>query len=607
MTTPESSQSTLIARVAVGIAQGAALCLLAYAASMNAWPATNPYAFAPLMTVVVFVPLVVVLGLAELPLRTLAIWATAAAVVCAGLAAYDIFRDPSSGSNWPDWSYGPRRDPDVVVWLALAGGLFVANALVTAGASDRRYIASYPTYFEVSWRQGVQIALASLFAGAFWFVLWLGGELFRLIGIKFLANLVAQDAFAFPAMAVVFAYAIHVADARAGIVQGARTLTLVLLSWLLPVMTLFAVAFLLALPFTGLEALWSTRSATAILLAAVATLVFLINATYQDGRREPPPAAVLRYASVAATLVLAPLVGLAAYGLALRVQQYGWTPERVKAFACVAIAACYAIGYAVAALRWRERLADIETVNVVAAFTTLAVLILLLTPFADPARISVADQLSRLKNGTTPPEKLDVDFLRFRAGRYGMAALDELAAQDKESASDSVGARARLALRAKNAYELYAPEPAATPQSRAANITVQPAGQTLPERFLTQDWNSAPDQWQLPGCLKRVNAKCDAIIADLDDDGSPEIVLFGSEARSAFRATDTGAWDYLGPVLNWQCPGVTDAVHAGEFRMVVAPLKEIEVGEYRLRINPICRASRRTRCEVSGGCPFGPP
>jgi len=111
-------------------------------------------------------------------------------------------------------------------------------------------------------------------------------------------------------------------------------------------------------------------------------------------------------------------------------------------FACIGVAACYAIGYAVAALRWHALLADIETTNVVGEFTALALLLLLFTPVADPARIAVADQMKRLRNGTTPPEKFDVSFLRFHGGRYRMAVLDELAAS--KDPSDSVAARAHV-------------------------------------------------------------------------------------------------------------------------------------------------------------------
>src|SRR5262249_55112898 len=183
-----------------------------------------------------------------------------------------------------------------------------------------------------------------------------------------------------PATPFVAACALHLTDARAGFVEGARTLALALLSWLLPVMTLFAIAFVLALPFTGLEPLWSTRRATAILLVAAAALVILINAAYQDGRYDSP--APLRYASRAAALMLVPLVGLAAYGLSLRVTQYGWTTERVNAAACIVVASCYALGYAATALGWRRRLAGIEATNIATALVVLAVLLALFTPVA---------------------------------------------------------------------------------------------------------------------------------------------------------------------------------------------------------------------------------
>src|SRR5262249_36324209 len=243
-------------------------------------------------------------------------------------------------------------------------------------------------------------------------LLWIGAELFRLIRIEFLADLIKRDWFSIPATAFVFACALHMTDARAGLVEGARTLALALLSWLLPVMTLFAIAFVLALPFTGLEPLWSTRQATAILLVASAALVVLINAAYQDGRYDSP--ALLRYASRAAALVLVPLVGLAAYALSLRVAQYGWTPQRVNACAGIVITGCYAIGYAAASLR--RRLAGIEATNIVTALAVLVVLLALFTPVADPAKIAVADQVRRLQDGRISVDKFDYEFLRFRSG-----------------------------------------------------------------------------------------------------------------------------------------------------------------------------------------------
>jgi hypothetical protein len=116
-------------------------------------------------------------------------------------------------------------------------------------------------------------------------------------------------------------------------VRGVRTLASTLLSWLLPLTTLIAAGFLAALLFTGLDPLWATRRAASLVLAIAAVLIVLINAVYQDGEREHPAAFILRSAGIVAAVALTPLVAIAAHAVMLRVNQYGWTLERVFAAA----------------------------------------------------------------------------------------------------------------------------------------------------------------------------------------------------------------------------------------------------------------------------------
>ncbi|MCC7347242.1 MAG: DUF4153 domain-containing protein, partial [Variibacter sp.] len=314
-----------ICRVLLGFAQGVALYILYRTFEQKAWPATDPTVFAPLALTTTFVPVLVMAGLGSLRGRTLALWTLAAAAILAGLALHDIAR--GAIDNFSDQFSRAAGSP--TLWFFCAVGLFIAHALVTAGDNDRRFVATYPRYFDVAWKHGVQLALAVLFIGTFWILLWLGAELFRLIKLTALAELLRKPWFAAPATTATFACAIHVTDVRAGLVRGMRTLTLTLLSWLLPLMAALTAAFLLALPFTGLEPLWNTRRATHVLLAAAAALVFLLNAAYQDGAAETPLARILRYAEMVAAVALVPLVAISAYGLTLRVQQYGWTPERI--------------------------------------------------------------------------------------------------------------------------------------------------------------------------------------------------------------------------------------------------------------------------------------
>jgi hypothetical protein len=368
-----------------------------------------------------------------------------------------------------------------------------------------------------------------------------------------------------------------------------RTLALTLLARLLPMMAAFAIAFLLALPFTGLQPLWNTRQATATLLVAAAALIFLINAAYQDGQSGGAVARVVRYARGAAALVLVPLVALAAYGLTLRAQQYGWTPPRIIAGACVVVASCYAVGYALAAVRGVLALKWLEPTNVVAAYVIIGVVLCLFSPVADPARIAVADQIRRLETGRVTPEQFDYRFLRFWSGRYGKAALERLAAQTEGPQAATISERAREAKSRLNPWQSGVLS--ATAQSRGANIAVvHPRGEALPDGFLRFDWTKEATASQLPRCLTATDTRCEAVLLDLDGDGNVEVVLFalrgggGVVTAGAFKAGADQRWTWLGGIANIYCPGVREALAAGQVKAIEPPLKEIDLNGIRLRI-----------------------
>jgi Domain of unknown function (DUF4153) len=576
-----SIRTLAVLRVAIGLAQGVVLYFLYQASETRSWPATEGILFAALLVVAIFVPIAVIAGVGNLRPRTLLFWALVVAAVSAGAGGYDVFRDPVAASGM---AASPRNIPGFAFWVAITATLFIGQALVSAADAERRLVASYPAYFDTAWKQGLQFTLAGLFTGLLWLLLWLGAELFKLITLDFLSTALRRPWFAIPVTLMAFACAIHVTDVRAALVTGARTLKLTLEAWLLPVMTLFAVVFLAALPFIGLQPLWGTRQATSILLCSAAALIFLINAAYQDGR-SGPSAGVLRYAQVIAALALVPLVALAGYALMLRVDQYGWTPQRITAFACLAIASCYAAGYAFAALRSGLALRQVEVTNVLTAWVVVAVLIALFSPIADPARISVTDQVDRLLSGRTAPEKFDLTFLRFGSGRYGVAALERLEADPKTPPRISEQAKLFALLKAKN--QLSSNTFRATAQSRAANITVIHASvKNLPDDFLSEDWHASSQNFLIPRCLVSANTRCDAILADLDGDGVDEIVLLapvGSGSSAAFQHKG-GAWALLGALSAAQCPGVSDAIRTNKFSVVAPALREIDADGIRLRV-----------------------
>jgi hypothetical protein len=85
-------------------------------------------------------------------------------------------------------------------------------------------------------------------------------------------------------------------------------------------------------------------------LASAGALIVLINTAYQDGRADNLPPLVLR-SRCGRRRLADTLIVLAFWGLALRIGQYGLTPDRIIASACALIGAAYAAGYGFGALQ----------------------------------------------------------------------------------------------------------------------------------------------------------------------------------------------------------------------------------------------------------------
>lgn len=556
-------------RLIVAAFQGALLYGLFRTAHSHVWPATHQALFVPAALIASFVPLVLISAAGNVRAATLLTWAGAASAILIGLGVHSVCR--GTDFDAPDGLFA--------LWLFTGAFLFIAHALIIAGDRDRRVFAHYTHYFDIAWKHIIQLALAGAFLAAFWLLFWLADALFQLIGLTLLNTLLGRAWFVIPASTLVVALALHVTDVHAGIVRGLRNLGLTLLSWLLIMMAALMVAFLLALPVTGLAPLFEQRSATSLLLVCSASLIVLINAAYQDGPTGRAVSPVLQYAGWAAVLVLLPMIALAGYALWLRIVPYGLTPDRVIAAAFIAVAVSYAMGYAVSLANPTKWLRSLEHTNQWTSLIVLAIFLALFSPLADPARLSVNDQLARLKAGTIAAEKFDYDFLRFRAGRYGERALKALAGEKTNPVI------ARLAGETLNKSHRYdAPKPP-TPAELAARITVYPAGQTLPESFLNLNWSKSGLEWALP-CLH--DGQCEAFLMNLDNMGAPEIIIAGVKSYQAevFQALNNNAWKHVGSITPFGCAGFVEALKAGHYKLEPAEFAEISIGGQRLRFEP---------------------
>lgn len=553
------------ARLAVGLAQGLALYGLYRAGEAEAWPATVPQLFGPLLLTALFLPVVVLGGLGRLRIVTLAAWTVAAAALLALVGWYDVARQ--SAERVGELGLSPLPLPFV------AAAIFILHHLIVPADQERRPIASFPRYFDVAWKAGVQLALSIAFTGALWLLLFLGAALFGLIGIRQFGDLLQEPWVAIPLTTVTFALAVHLTDVRDGLIRGVRSVVLMLLSWLLPVIAGLTGAFLVALPFTGLDGLWEQGSATALMLVAAAAIIVLINAAYQDGTAATRPPAVLRWAAMIGGLLLVPLVGVATWGLALRIGQHGLTPDRITAAACILVGAVHAGGYAWAAgsgLRGGAWMKPLERTNIFGGMLAAALIVLLFSPVLDPARLSVMDQTARLARGAVSPAEFDYAFLKLESGRFGEAALTKL---EKSSNPE-------IANRAKQAHMLdgyWHDEKDEDSGSEDPVIAVTPNGASLPNAFLVP---AHPIRDHRIGCTTM--EPCLAKLEDMDGDDRPEILLASKFFIDVFEENRDGTWSSRGLYDVPHCRDPAELLRSGMIERQAAPYPRMNIGGVQL-------------------------
>ena len=576
---PFVSSTAAGVRLLTGLLQGLALYFLYSARTDKTWPSTEPLIFSGLALVMLFVPVLFISSFGQLQKSTLLKWMLIAVLIAFGLGFHDNWRHVGVAIQ----AYGRDRElvrlPSMLLWFYSCVGFYIAHSLVLAAGIDGKRIASYSTYFETAWKLLVQIKFSVLFACALWSVLWLGAGLFDLIQLPFLKDLLQKSWFAIPVTVFAFACAMHLTDVRPAIVRGIRNLLLVLLSWILPLTVLIVGGFLLSLPFTGLSPLWATKHATALLLAACAVLIVLINTAFQNGLLENEIARILRVTAKLASFLLTPLIVIATYALLLRVSQYGWTTDRIIAACCLLVGSVYAIGYTWAACqRQGGWLGKIAPINIGAAMIVLAVLLALFSPLLDPARISVNHQMARLESDRSLAEKFDYDYLKQEGKRYGLSALENLKTTKDGLNAAVIKEKSEQALLKQDYWGEKAVIAVKTGDLQR-NLKIWPIGKTIPASFLTQDWKAFAEAKKLdtfinlPDCLRYQSSFCELFLIDFDGDGKPEILVNNISQKHhsllIFKEQQNSSWLPVSQLDRKlvNCPRFLDKLKTGDFSL----------------------------------------
>jgi len=413
--------------------------------------------------------------------------------------------------------------------IAIGIATFIVGFLLRASASGQERLRppGYRALFHFSWDNALTAGLTLVFTGIFWLILYLWQALFKLVGIDFFHELFEKDWFFYPVTWLVAGSGAILFRAQQSFVLTLKRLLRTMLVALLPLLAVLTIVFLSTLPFTGLQPIWDTGRGSALLLWLVALLLFFANGVIQD---EFPFARYPKWINrlLMAALAVAPFyASFALYGLFLRVQQYGWTPERLWGFVAAVTLALLALAYSLAILRRGSHWAEwLRRINTGLALWILAVCLITQTPLLNFWKISANSQLARLADGRTELAEFDFFFLHHKLGRPGRAALEELYQWDQVQGAPKLASYVNELLQADKLDWTLRENPlqSAAEAAKFSEVPVLPAGAPLPQGFNWRRHGNNCDDAQID---------CIWLAQDLNGDGEREYLLFIHNRRGS--------------------------------------------------------------------------
>ncbi|MBA3512033.1 DUF4153 domain-containing protein [Sphingomonas sp.] len=329
------------------------------------------------------------------------------------------------------FSAGYNREGEIFEWPYFSAlfAVIVAAPLFQTIRDEGAWRFPYGRLHSHAWADAVIGAASLFFTGVTFLLAWLIAGLFDLIGIDLLKELLRDEWFDWILAGFAFGGAFGLLRERDRLVATLQRLVMVVFSVLAPVLALALVVFLLSIPFTGLQGLWdSWVSAAGLLLAASAGAILLANAVIADGRDERATNPVLLWSALALAAVVLPLAVLAGLAMGIRINEYGWTPERIWGAIAVGVAIAYGLAGWWSIWRGRRDFDDpLRPAQTNLAIAVCGVALFLALPILDFGAISARSQLARLESGRVEPQKFDWAAMAFDFGPAGRKRLADIA------------------------------------------------------------------------------------------------------------------------------------------------------------------------------------
>lgn len=505
MDSVELSRTTRWGMISIGLLQGM-LCylLITYLAPHNdGWlfcgmPATIAFSSALLLTVVSFKQ------------RTLWYWMALIFVAVLAMSVW-LKWQVEGGDKWRQqetfFLYG---------WCLLLMAM-LALPWIQYSLRASRQQTRYAQFYTQLWLNALTLLIVFISNGLFWMVLLLWSEMFKLVGITFFETLFFDtDWFAYIVLGLITALAVVLARTQSRLVAAVQKLLTLIATGLLPLIALLALMFMLTLPFTGLEAISQRVSAAGLMSTLTFSLLLLMAMVREPQKEALPYPGALRYL-IKCALAVAPIYTLiAGWSLWVRIQQYGWTPERLHGVLVVCVLLVWSFGYLVSILRRGRNPLEIQgKVILGVSLLALGLLVLLTSPVIDAWRISVNSHMERYYSGKIKTDQVSLYMLN-RSGKPGRAALEALQ-KDEAFNKDSKRKRDLNAI----LQEDRDPIQNLTTTQLAPKVMIAPGSKKPDDTF----WTFIKGQrYRITSCVEQ--DACVLVDQDLNADGQPEQVLY---------------------------------------------------------------------------------
>jgi len=352
-------------------------------------------------------------------------------LLVAGISYWRLF------TRWPEaWNF-----------FSLAVALLIITPFFQASLASAWN--NYSELHKQAWGNAVVLLLALVFTGLSFGMAHLLAELFKLVGVDLLRDLLRKDVVNWILAGVAFGGSMGVLREHDNIIDATLRLVQSVLSLLAAPLSIGLLVFIGTLPFTGLDSLWeATRNTSPIVFVCAAGAILLLNSVIRETDAGMNASNVIRQSARALAFCIAPLSAIAVVSIYTRVQQYGWTPDRLWASLICALLMFYGVFYLIAAFwgsKWSQR---IRQLNLTLALFTAALALVLATPLLDFGLLSSKDQLQRFHSGQSSVDDFDAVALAFDFGPAGRRALESL----DTSNNKALAIRVENALNSKNRW-----------------------------------------------------------------------------------------------------------------------------------------------------------